>query len=194
MPPTVLMVAEKPSIALAIAKALRPTGSEGEEKSGGDGGGPPVHMFQGTFRGLAAHLRVTAVAGHVFNLDFPDSMSDWDAVDPGELFDAPLVRRPTKAAVVTSLREAARGVDYLVLFLDCDREGEAICFEVIDVVAPLMAGSRTLGPGGGILRAKFSAVTPSDIKRALEHLQAPTKSEADAVRFRQVKASVEYSE
>lgn len=45
------------------------------------------------------------------------------------------------------------GCDFLVLWLDCDREGENIAFEVIDIVAPVMSGSRKLG--GGILRAKF---------------------------------------
>ena len=97
---------------------------------------------------------MTSVAGHVFEVDFPDALQDWDACDPSELFDAPLMRRPTKAAVVTGLRQAGIGCDYLVLFLDCDREGEAIAFEVIDVVSPVMSGSRALGPGGGILRAK----------------------------------------
>ena len=77
------------------------------------------------------------------------------------------MKKPTKAAVVTHLRECGTGADFLVLWLDCYREGEAIAFEVVDVVSPVMSGSRRLGPQGGILRAKFSAVTPADIRKAL---------------------------
>ena len=102
-----------------------------------------------------------------------------------QLFDIGVVKRPTKAAVITNLREAGRGADYLVLWLDCDREGEAIAFEVIDVVSPVMSGSRVLGPQGGILRAKFSAVTPSDIQKAMANLGTPDRRQALAVVARQ---------
>ena len=36
------------------------------------------------------------------------------------------------------LSQEARGSDYLVLWLDCDKEGENICFEVMNCVARSM--------------------------------------------------------
>ncbi|KAF5190444.1 NRT1/ PTR FAMILY 3.1 [Thalictrum thalictroides] len=59
-PPKVLMVAEKPSIALSIASAL--SGGRMSTRRGST----DVHEFDGTFLGYHAQYRVTSVIGHVF--------------------------------------------------------------------------------------------------------------------------------
>ena len=63
--------------------------------------------------------------------------------------------------MVRHLHEEGRGVATLVLWLDCDREGENICMEVVDCVRP--KAKRSLQ----ILRAHFSAVAKPDILRAM---------------------------
>ena len=69
-----------------------------------------------------------------------------------------------------------------MLWLDCDREGENICFEVMDAVVPQMRG------GGGlrnVYRAKFSAISKSSVENAMKNLAKPNKDESDAVDARQ---------
>lgn len=56
----------------------------------------------------------------------------------------------------------------LILWLDCDREGEAIAFEVIDLC-------REVNKDIEIRRAQFSAITQKDIQRAIQNLKDPNK-------------------
>ncbi len=57
-----------------------------------------------------------------------------------ELFKAETVKKEASAnlKMPAYLEKEARGADYLVLWLDCDREGENICFEVINCVRHVM--------------------------------------------------------
>lgn len=64
------MVAEKPSIALSIAEALC-GGSENFKKGVSYARSLPVYTFGGYFKGKSAKFKVTSVAGHIFNRDFP---------------------------------------------------------------------------------------------------------------------------
>lgn len=62
------------------------------------------------------------------------------------------------------LQQEGRGCDYLILWLDCDREGENICFEVMDNVVPVM---RKGGGARQVLRAPFSAVSAPEVQAAV---------------------------
>ena len=64
----------------------------------------------------------------------------------------------------------------LVLWLDCDREGEAIAFDVIDLC---IAAAR--GWSFDIMRAHFSALTSEEISKAINNLKWPDKNMSDAV-------------
>ena len=77
---------------------------------------------------------------------------------------------------------------FLILWLDCDREGENIAFEVLDVC-------RTYNPHMIVYRAHFSALTRADIMKvffsnqymiqAMNTLREPDRNLSDAVNARQ---------
>ena len=73
---------------------------------------------------------------------FEQKYRNW-RTDPEDLFSCQLEKAECcpEAKVVEQLANAGHGVDYLVLWLDCDRVGENICFEVINIVAPVMRPS-----------------------------------------------------
>jgi DNA topoisomerase III len=86
-----------------------------------------------------------------------------------------------------------------MLWLDCDREGENICFEVMSVCCGEHRGEsnnnneKSSGGGGGgliplknVFRAKFSALDEGSLKKAYEQCWGkPNKDESDGVDARQ---------
>ncbi|ERN06776.1 hypothetical protein AMTR_s00005p00164560 [Amborella trichopoda] len=176
MDPNVLMVAEKPSIAFSIASVLS-SGCMSTRRASTD-----VHEFDGLFQGFNVHYKVTSVIGHVFSVDFPPAYQNWETINPLDLFQAPILKTEAnpKARIARHLSQEARGCKYLVLWLDCDREGENICFEVIECT-----GIHPMDGGRRVYRARFSSVTESDIRKAMQNLVEPNKNEALAVDARQ---------
>lgn len=182
---TVLHVAEKPSIGQAIAVGL----CKGSPRYR-SGKGLPVHEFSDPAfpkapKAKSCLHRVTSVAGHVFSVDFPQEFQSWDSVDPAELFDAPIKRKPTKGSVVKHLQDEARGVDFIVLWMDCDREGENINFEVLDCCMHLMKSGGGNSNYDRVYRAHFSAINASDILKAYHALGKPDKNQSLSVDARQ---------
>jgi DNA topoisomerase-3 len=87
----VLMVAEKPSLAASIAKILS-RGAMTSRKSASPA--CQVHEYLGPFLDHSnVRFKMTSVCGHVMSLDFQGRYNNWEAVDPGELFQAPATKK-----------------------------------------------------------------------------------------------------
>ena len=88
-------------------------------------------------------------------LKYPEEYKVWELGEITQLFDAKLdkINIDTSKDVVKNLESQSKGISSLILWLDCDREGEAIAFDVIDVC------TRACGRKIEILRAHFSALT-----------------------------------
>uniref|UniRef100_T1JEW7 DNA topoisomerase n=1 Tax=Strigamia maritima TaxID=126957 RepID=T1JEW7_STRMM len=179
---TVLMVAEKPSLAQSLSQILS-NGRMGTRR--GFNNACSVHEWNGSFKGEQAKFKMTSVCGHVMTTDFPGKYNNWDRVDPVELFQCPTEKKEAtvKLQMPKFLQVESRGCDYLVLWLDCDKEGENICFEVINCVQSSMPISLTRDRT--VFRAKFSAITEKDIKKAMDTLVDPNENEARSVDARQ---------
>lgn len=134
---------------------------------------------------------MTSVSGHLLNYDFPADLSKWNSCHPVELFDAPVVKQlprekpnanaknapPNPRLIKQNLENEVRNCDMLIIWTDCDREGENIGYEVIDVC-------RRVKPNISVFRAKFSEITEQAISRAINNLGPPNKAVSDAVDVR----------
>lgn len=65
----------------------------------------------------------------------------------------------------------------LIVWTDCDREGENIGYEIIQVC-------QEIKPNIEVFRAKFSEITARSITRAINNLERPNKNISDAVDVR----------
>lgn len=77
----------------------------------------------------------------------------------------------------------SKGIDFMVLWLDCDKEGENICFEVLDICRRNIPSSKRQR----VFRAKFSSIAKKDIQTAFEAVKAePSYFESVSVDARQI--------
>lgn len=176
---TVLMVAEKPSLAESLAKIL----SNGRSRSRkGVSPSCPIHEFRGRFLNEPdAQFKFTSVCGHLTSVDFPPKFNNWDKVDPFELFDAHVVHKEAtpNLRLMKHLEVEAKSCQYIVLWLDCDKEGENICFEILDAIKDVFRVS--FDRPQTVFRAKFSSITEGEIRDAMRRLVLPNQLESLSV-------------
>ncbi|KRX52967.1 DNA topoisomerase 3-alpha, partial [Trichinella sp. T9] len=173
----VLNVAEKNDASRTIAQIL----SRGQmNRREGFSKYNKIYEFNCTVFGELCRMVFTSVSGHLLNLDFDSIYRNWQSVPVEELFTAPVRKRcsPDMQPVLRTLQAEVRMVDLLVIWTDCDREGENIGFEVIGVCLEVK-------PSLVVKRAVFSELTNQAITRALASLTEPNALLSDAVDCRQ---------
>lgn len=96
---------------------------------------------------------VTSVAGHLCDHEFDEAYSSWSSCDPLQLFEAPIHTQVKKDAetIARNLKSEARKVQMLMIWTDCDREGEHIGAEIVRVC-------KEANPRISVRRARFSAI------------------------------------
>ena len=166
---TIVAFAEKNKAAAQIASIL----GDGEmEKISVEG--LPAYEFK--WKG--EEWLVMGLSGHIMNYDFPEQYNKWNEVNPGVLLGVDpekFVTRPDYAAAVKNL---AKRADKIILACDYDREGENIGFE-----AKTLSEEVTNVP---VARARFSALSPKEVKKAFENLMDPDYNMAMAAEARQI--------
>lgn len=107
-----------------------------------------------------SHFTVTAVSGHLMSHDFEDMYRNWHSCDPFVLFEAPVIAKVSQDSktIEDNLGIEARRADMLMIWTDCDREGENIGAEVAKICRRANRNIR-------VKRARFSAIIPQCVWR-----------------------------
>nr|POE88077.1 dna topoisomerase 3 [Quercus suber] len=178
----VLCVAEKPSIAKAVANHL--------------GGGAvntvgqfprscictnPLIFIKRSVRGAQytknyefqynfpawgrCDVIMTSVLGHLISQDFDSQYKSWMSCDPISLFEANITTYVDndKKPIADNIEQQARYAQMLYIWTDCDREGENIGTEIRDVAAK---GNQLFRQPGKTVRARFSNIEHNHVVNA----------------------------
>ena len=104
---------------------------------------------------------VIGLKGHIKKLDFPKEYAKWDKIEPKELIYIEPVKKIGEWKIANAIRKLSKDANRIIIATDYDREGELIGVEIMDLLPKNIE----------IKRARFSAITPNEIKRAFDNLE-----------------------
>jgi DNA topoisomerase-1 len=160
-----LIITEKNNAARRIAEIL-----SGDTAHTGEEAGVNVYEWGGK--------RCIGLSGHVVELDFPSEYENWRDVEPVELIDAPVDKRPSQERIVSAVKRLARRADTVTIATDYDREGELIGKEAVEIV-------QDVDPDLPIRRVRYSSITENEVRSAFDDPDTLDEDLADAGEARQ---------
>ncbi|KAI0829835.1 DNA topoisomerase [Trametes gibbosa] len=170
----VLCVAEKPSISKSITQIL-----SGGQFTTRNSKNKYIKNYDFNYPQTNSVYTVTSVTGHVMEHDFNIMYSKWTSCDPFALFEAPVeckVKEDAKT-IAENLKTEARKAQMLMIWTDCDREGENIGAEIMKIC-------RKANPTISVRRARFSAIIAQQIHNAAQNPVQLDMAQANAVETR----------
>ncbi|KAH9499590.1 DNA topoisomerase 3-alpha [Bulinus truncatus] len=173
----VLNIAEKNDAAKSLAHLL----SQGRcRKREGFSRFNKIYEFEYRFLNQNVTMTMTSVSGHLLGLEFIGHFKKWGTCKPVDLFNVPVEKYCPQnySDIKRTLENEIKGCQCLVIWTDCDREGENIGFEIIQVC-------QTVKPNIRVYRARFSEITQKSVTRAMNNLTDPDARINDAVDVRQ---------
>ncbi|KAH3665901.1 hypothetical protein OGAPHI_004090 [Ogataea philodendri] len=176
----VLCVAEKPAIAKAVAFILGGGRVSTRETKVG---WIKNYDFDFDFPQFGScQVTMTAVTGHITTIDFPENYG-WGKCDNASLFTAPLLTKyngKNSTNIAKNITDEAARSNVLMIWTDCDREGEFIGYEI-------MEQARKRNPNIGLdttHRAHFSHLERSHVIHAACNTTRLDSKAIDAVMTR----------
>ncbi len=161
----VLIIAEKRNAAQRIAKIL----SNGKFDTVRRGRNVYYSFSKEGNRYFVVPLR-----GHIIQMDYPEEFKSWNLKDLQRLVDEEPIKIIKEKGVANILKTLGKDADMVIIATDYDREGELIGVEALSLLPQLP-----------VKRAKFSALTEGEIKKAFENLVDVNYNLASAAETRQ---------
>ncbi|PIK49098.1 putative DNA topoisomerase 3-alpha [Apostichopus japonicus] len=173
----ILCVAEKNDAAKSVAEIMS---RGGFRRSEGFSRFNKIYKYDYNMFNQQCSITMTSVSGHLMNYAFTAAYKSWRGCNPVALFDATVhkVCPDDYKDIKRTLEREARQHDVLIVWTDCDREGENIGFEVINVCLEAK-------PNLQVYRARFSEITPQSVSNACNNLVPPDELVSTAVDVRQ---------
>lgn len=165
-----LIVTEKNQTAERIASILSGGKNSKEKTTGG--------IVYSYMEDDGNEVKIVGMRGHVLQVDFPEEYRVWQKVEPKSLVHADIEKTPKVKSLVTMLTRLARQATEVVIATDYDREGELIGSDIKDLIL-------NANPDARISRARFSALTPTEINEAFSNTDVLDENLAKAGEARQ---------
>ncbi|KAK9767429.1 DNA topoisomerase [Basidiobolus ranarum] len=132
---------------------------------------------------------MTSLLGHLMTLDFGPNHKKWHSCPPLSLFEAPVFKsvNPDFKDIVMNLEREVRGASVLMIWTDCDREGENIGSEIVEICCKVNSRIR-------VLRAKFSVVMRRQVDAVDARTELDLRIGAAFTRFQTLKLTPQFYE